>query len=170
LVDAFGDGGQPVRTLQKKRATTFTCAREEVGERKGSTEMKNHSNTASRVLGILAIAAAFGWLQPATAYGQTAEGTVIVNTATVTYTDANTNTYSSVNDNVSVTVGFSAGIDVVAAQATATPASPSTLNTLVFNVNNIGNGIDSVTDVPPPAVPLAMLDLQPLVVPGAEAS
>lgn len=107
--------------------------------------MKNHSNTASRVLGILAIAAAFGWLQPATAYGQTAEGTVIVNTATVTYTDANTNTYSSVNDNVSVTVGFSAGIDVVAAQATATPASPSTLNTLVFNVNNIGNGIDSVT-------------------------
>jgi hypothetical protein len=25
-------------------------------------------------------------------------------------------------------------------------------------------------DVPPPAVPLAMLDLQPLVVPGAEAS
>ena len=107
--------------------------------------MKTHPNMASRVLGIVAIAAAFGWLQPADASGQTAEGTVIVNTATVTYTDANTNTYSSVNDNVSVTVGFQAGIDVVAAQATATPVSPSALNTLVFNVNNIGNGIDSVT-------------------------
>ena len=107
--------------------------------------MKNHANMASRVIGILTVAVGVGWLQPTAAQGQTAEGTVIVNTATVTYTDANSNTYSSVNDNVSVTVGFSAGIDVVAAQATATPASPSTLNTMVFNVNNIGNGTDSVT-------------------------
>ena len=28
----------------------------------------------------------------------------------------------------------------------------------------------SIADVPPPAVPLPMLDLQPFVVPGAEAS
>ena len=107
--------------------------------------MKNLANRASRVVGILAVTAAFGWLQPEAAYGQTAEGTVIVNTATVTYTDANSNTYSSVNDNVSVTVGFQAGIDAVAAQATATPASPSTGNTMDFYVINIGNGIDSVS-------------------------
>jgi len=100
---------------------------------------------ASRAIGILAIAAAFGWLQPATAYGQTAEGTVIANTATVTYTDANTNTYSSVNGSVNVTVGFSAGIDVVAAQATATPLSPSTNNTMNFDLVNIGNGTDSMS-------------------------
>ena len=92
---------------------------------------------------MLAIAAAVGWLQPTAAYGQTAEGTVITNRATVTFTDANSNAYSSVFDEVDVTVGFSAGIDVVAAQATATPVSPSTLNTLDFNV--IGNGPDSVT-------------------------
>lgn len=107
--------------------------------------MKYQANMASRVIEILTLVAAVGWLQPTAAYGQTAEGTVIVNTATVTFTDANGNTYSSVNDNVSVTVGFSAGIDVVAAQATATPLSPSTLNTMVFTVNNIGNGTDSVS-------------------------
>jgi uncharacterized repeat protein (TIGR01451 family) len=107
--------------------------------------MRPQTTKISRVLGILTLAAAVGWLQPSEAHGQTAEGTVIVNTATVSFTDANGNVYSSVNDNVSVTVGFSAGIDVVAAQATATPASPSTLNTLVFNVDNIGNGTDSVS-------------------------
>ena len=63
------------------------------------------------------MAAAVGWLQPTAAYGQTAEGTVINNIATVTFTDANSNTYSSVNGNVTVTVGHSAGVDVVAAQA-----------------------------------------------------
>ena len=107
--------------------------------------MKTHSNLASRILGILAVAAAVGWLQPTAAYGQTAEGTVIDNIATVTYTDANSNVYSSVQDNITVTVSFAAGIDVVASAATATPVSPSTLNTMVFTVNNIGNGIDSIT-------------------------
>ena len=106
--------------------------------------MKTHSNLASRVFGILAIVGV-GWLQPTAAYGQTAEGTVIDNIATVSFTDANSNTYSTVQDNVTVTVGFSAGMDVVASQATATPASPSTLNTMDFVVNNIGNGTDSVT-------------------------
>ena len=107
--------------------------------------MKTHSNMASRIIGILTLAAAVGWLQPTAAYGQTAEGTVITNMATVSFSDANTNTYSSVNGSVNVTVGHSAGIDVVAAQATATPVSPSTLNTLVFHVINIGNGTDSVS-------------------------
>ena len=100
---------------------------------------------ASRVTGILALAAAVGWLQPTAAYGQTTEGTVINNIATVTFTDANSNTYSSVKRTVPVTVGFSAGVDVVAAQATATPVSPSTGNTMDFYVTNIGNGTDSVS-------------------------
>ena len=78
--------------------------------------MKTHSNFASRIFGILAIAA-IGWLQPTAALGQTAEGVEIDNIATVTYTDANTNTYGSVDSNtVTVTVGFVAGVDVLASQ------------------------------------------------------
>ncbi len=105
---------------------------------------RTHAASAARVIGMLAIAAVC-WLQPSAAYGQTAEGTVIANTATVTFTDANGNTYSSVNGSVNVTVGFSAGIDAVAAQPTATPVSPSTGNTMDFYVINIGNGPDSMT-------------------------
>ncbi len=107
--------------------------------------MKNHSNMASRIIGILGMAVAVGWLQPTAAYGQTAEGVVIANMATVTYTDANSNIYGSVNGSVNVTVGFGAGIDVVRAQPTATPASPSTLNTMGFDVVNVGNGTDNVS-------------------------
>jgi len=77
--------------------------------------------------------------------GQTPEGTVITNTATVSFTDANTNTYSTVQASVNVTVGFEAGIDVVAGAAAVTPASPSTDNDLSFDVVNDGNGADSVT-------------------------
>jgi uncharacterized repeat protein (TIGR01451 family) len=106
--------------------------------------MKTHSNFASRIFGILAIVGV-GWLQPTAAYGQTAEGTVIDNIATVSFTDANSNVYSTVQDNVTVTVGFSAGVDVSASQATATPATPSTLNTIDFDVSNIGNGTDNVS-------------------------
>ena len=107
--------------------------------------MKTHSNFAARIFGILAIAATVGWLQPTAAYGQTAEGTVIANTATVSFSDANSNTYSTVDGVANVTVGHAAGIDVVAAAATATPVSPSTLNTMSFNVSNVGNGVDTLS-------------------------
>ncbi len=107
--------------------------------------MKTHSNFGARILGILAIAATVGWLQPTAAYGQTAEGTVIVNTATVSFSDANSNTYSTVDGVANVTVGHAAGIDVVAAAATATPVSPSSNNTMSFNVSNIGNGVDTLS-------------------------
>jgi uncharacterized repeat protein (TIGR01451 family) len=70
---------------------------------------------------------------------------VITNTATVSFTDANSNTYASVQASVNVTVGFQAGIDVTAGAATASPASPSTDNDLTFDIDNIGNGVDSVT-------------------------
>jgi uncharacterized repeat protein (TIGR01451 family) len=77
------------------------------------------------------------------AQSPTPEGTVITNTATVSFTDANGNTYSSVQASVSITVGFVAGLDVTGA-ATATPASPSAANALSFTIQNIGNGTDHV--------------------------
>ena len=76
------------------------------------------------------------------AFAQTPEGTVITNTASVSYTDANTNTYAAVTASVNITVGFLAGIDATGS-ATATPASPSTGNTLSFPIQNVGNGIDT---------------------------
>ena len=75
------------------------------------------------------------------AFAQTPEGTVITNIASVSFTDANTNTYSNVTASVNVTVGFLAGVDVTGS-ATAGPASPSTADTLSFPIQNIGNGTD----------------------------
>ena len=77
-------------------------------------------------------------------WAQTPEGVVITNMATVTWTDAYANTYSSSSSSVSVTVAFQAGIDVIAGAAVIT-TSPSTADTLMFQVANIGNGTDSVT-------------------------
>src|SRR5436190_19211170 len=76
---------------------------------------------------------------------QTPEGTVIHNVATVSFTDANSNAYATVSASVDVTVGFAAGLDVIASASTGGPASPCAFVTLFFPVNNIGNGIDSVT-------------------------
>jgi uncharacterized repeat protein (TIGR01451 family) len=71
----------------------------------------------------------------------TPEGTVITNTASASYTDANGNTYTAATASVSVTVGFLAGVDVTS-PATVSPASPSTANNLSFTINNTGNGTD----------------------------
>jgi uncharacterized repeat protein (TIGR01451 family) len=79
------------------------------------------------------------------AYGQTPEGTVIRNLATASWTDANSNTYASVADSVDVTVGFGAGVDVIAGAGSVSPASPSSNDTLYFQVANIGNGADSIS-------------------------
>jgi len=80
----------------------------------------------------------------------TPEGTVITNQATATWTDANSNAYSSVNASVSVTVGFTAGITTTSA-AIVTPASPSTSNNLNFTITNAGNGTDTIGTVTPSA-------------------
>ena len=92
--------------------------------------------------GLVFFAVAVLTAEPATA--QTPEGTVIRNIATVTFTDANNNTYAPVADTVDVTVGFAAALNVTGA-ATATPASPSSGNVLTFTIGNIGNGEDTVT-------------------------
>jgi len=80
-----------------------------------------------------------------TAQAQTPEGTVITNTATVTWTDANGNAYTPVSGSVNVTVGFQAGIDAFPDGISVNPASPSTDDTLTFYVKNIGNGVDTVS-------------------------
>src|SRR3712207_499648 len=61
---------------------------------------------------------------PLGAQTPTPEGTVITNTATASWSDANNNSYTPVTASVSVTVGFAAGVDAQSA-ATVTPASPS---------------------------------------------
>jgi uncharacterized repeat protein (TIGR01451 family) len=93
----------------------------------------------------LALAVVTLFVVVAGARAQTAEGTVITNTATVTFTDANSNAYASVSGSVSVTVGFTAGVTATANTPSPTPASPSTADTLSFTVANSGNGTDSVT-------------------------
>ena len=101
--------------------------------------------SASRSLGMMALASALtlGATTRLRAQSPTPENTVITNTATVSFTDANGNTYSNVTASVNVTVGFVAGIDVAGAAA-ATPGSPSAANTLTFTIQNMGNGTDQV--------------------------
>jgi uncharacterized repeat protein (TIGR01451 family) len=89
----------------------------------------------------LALAVMFAAVATRQAQAQTPEGTTITNTASVSFTDANGNTYSAVTASVSVTVGFLAGVDVSGA-ASATPASPSSSNALSFTIQNAGNGTD----------------------------
>ncbi len=93
----------------------------------------------------LGVAVLLAAIATAPANAQTPEGTVIRNIATVSFTDANGNTYASVADTVDVTVGFVAGVDVIAAAASVGPASPSTADTLSFQISNVGNGTDSLT-------------------------
>lgn len=90
------------------------------------------------------VAAPFALVSPAAAQTPTPEGTVITNTATASWSDANGNTYTPVTASVSVTVGFLAGVDA-SSPATVTPASPSTGNELGYTITNTGNGVDSVS-------------------------
>jgi uncharacterized repeat protein (TIGR01451 family) len=94
---------------------------------------------------VLGVAVLFAALTAVPANAQTPEGTVIRSIATVSFTDANSNTYASLADTVNVTVGFVAGANVIAGAATVGPAAPSTNDTLSFQVVNIGNGTDSAT-------------------------
>ena len=81
----------------------------------------------------------------------TPEGTVITNTATASYTDANGNTYANVTANVAVTVGFTAGVDAQA-PASQSPVAGSSGNTVNVTIVNTGNGTDQFSlAVAPPA-------------------
>jgi len=101
--------------------------------------LRNFIGTA-RLLTLALTLAAFA-SSGAFAQSPTPEGTVITNTATVTFSDANANSYTSVNASVNVTVGFLAGVDATGT-ASAGPASPSTGNSLSFGIQNMGNGTD----------------------------
>jgi uncharacterized repeat protein (TIGR01451 family) len=74
----------------------------------------------------------------------TEEGTVITNQAQVSWTDANSNTYTPVSASVDVTVGFADGVDVTG-PGTAAPNPGSNGNTLAYVITNTGNGDDSVS-------------------------
>jgi uncharacterized repeat protein (TIGR01451 family) len=74
----------------------------------------------------------------------TPEGTVITNQAEVSWTDANSNTYTPVSASVDVTVGFADGVDVTG-PASAAPNPGSTGNTLAYVLTNQGNGDDSLS-------------------------
>src|SRR5205085_4625685 len=105
----------------------------------------SHFRSAGRALGTIGLASVLTLATASLLHAQspTPEGTVITNTATVSFTDANGNTYSTVSASVNVTVGFVAGIDVAGA-ASVTPGSPSAANTLTFTIQNMGNGTDQV--------------------------
>jgi uncharacterized repeat protein (TIGR01451 family) len=108
---------------------------------------RTHASRISRWLTVGAIAVLSTLASVRTAGAQaTPEGTVVTNTATASYTDANGNTYTAATASVSVTVGFLAGVDVTGA-ATVSPASPSTGNTASFTIENTGNGTDTVGTV-----------------------
>jgi len=100
-------------------------------------------NLRLRVIRLVVLLGSLSLLGGAAVRAQTPEGTVITNTATVSFTDANGNSYTPVSASVNVTVAFQAGIDLTGSASVA-PASPSTADTLAFTYHNIGNGNDSL--------------------------
>ena len=103
--------------------------------------MHAHKNWMARAVALAGLTVAIA-VAPAAA--QTPEGTVITNTATVNWTDANANTYTPVNASVNVTVGFQAGLSLTPDGGSQGPASPSTGGTMVLTIQNVGNGTDQV--------------------------
>jgi uncharacterized repeat protein (TIGR01451 family) len=104
------------------------------------------SSKAIRGARTLFLAGLAAFLAVATAQAQTytPEGTVITNTASVDYTDANGSDYTPVTAQVSVTVGFIAGLDVTPDGGSQNPGSPQGATTMAFTITNIGNGTDQV--------------------------
>ena len=100
-------------------------------------------NLRLRVIRLVVLLGSLSLLGGAAVRAQTPEGTVITNTATVSFTDANGNSYTPVSASVNVTVAFQAGIDLTGSASVA-PASPSPADTLAFTYQNIGNGNDSL--------------------------
>lgn len=102
--------------------------------------------TAFRRLALAALFAAPILISgPALAQTPTPEGTVITNTATATWTDANGNAYTPVVASASVTVGFLPGADITAVQSSITPATPSVGLIANFTITNTGNGVDTLS-------------------------
>lgn len=133
-------GGWPQATRRRPDAAAAAT-------RNGGFRRADRALSVSRVLLVVGMTAAYGLLGAADARAQTSptpEGTVITNTATVSFTDANSNSYSDVSDSVSVTVSFQAGVDVIAGASSVSP-SVGTRDTLTFDLANVGNGTDSLT-------------------------
>jgi uncharacterized repeat protein (TIGR01451 family) len=99
------------------------------------------SRILQRALLLLAVTAAFA--ASAQAQAPTAEDVDITNTASVTYNDGGTGSYTA-SGSVTVKVGFKAAV-TVGTDETQIPASPSTANSYTFTVTNGGNGVDTVS-------------------------
>ncbi len=104
--------------------------------------MHTHKSWFARALALAGLTVAIA-AAPATA--QTPEGTTIRNIASTTFTDANGNAYAAVADTVDITMGFVVGLSLTPDGGSQSPASPSTGNALAFTVQNIGNGVDTVS-------------------------
>ncbi len=106
--------------------------------------MSSTTRKAGRTALVLWLATGLFAVNTALAQSPTPEGTVITNIAVVNWTDANGNSYAPDSASVSVTVGFAAGIDVIAAEASVS-VDVAARDTINFDIANIGNGTDSVT-------------------------
>lgn len=101
--------------------------------------------TAAVAVALALVPAADAWAQlPAENGAPTRAGTKIVNTATVTFTDANNNTYDPVTGSLELEVAFVAGVDIAATQ-TPQPNSPGTGNWIEYTLTNMGNDVDHFT-------------------------
>ncbi len=94
-------------------------------------------------MGVLAFLGA----KPASAQQMTLEGTQITNTATVSFTDTNGNSYTPAQASVTVTVGFKSGISVADQGPYTVSTGQSTA--VGFKITNTGNG----DDTPNPSAP-----------------
>jgi uncharacterized repeat protein (TIGR01451 family) len=101
---------------------------------------------AAKLAVAVAMVLAAGWPAPLRAQAvPTQEGTVIRNKATATFKDVANNSYDAESNEVEVTVGFKAGVDVTAPTDIDVNAG-SADNTLQFRMCMVGNAADATRD------------------------
>ncbi len=145
------------RTPHTPRAAALNAARDVLSNTRKYAMNRMTRRTATRatwtlvvpILALLAMGTTSGIQAQLTSPSQaqvtpTPEGTVIINEATVRFTDANGNSYADETASVSVTVGFQGMLDVIG-QADVAPAANSNGNTLDFTLTNNGNGSDTLS-------------------------
>jgi len=97
--------------------------------------------TAAVAVALAMAPATEAWAQLPENGAPTRAGTKIVNTATVTFTDANENAYDPVSESVELEVAFVAGVEIAATNKPQ-PKSPGTGNWIEYTITNLGNDDD----------------------------
>jgi uncharacterized repeat protein (TIGR01451 family) len=101
---------------------------------------------AARWAALAAVVLGVAWSAPLQAQtSPTQEGTVIRNKATATFRDAVNNDYTAESNEVEVTVGFKAGVDV-SAPTDVTVTAGSTNNSVTYRMCMAGNAADDAND------------------------